>query len=222
MATSINQTINTSTSASVIDSHATFNVAGTASLDISDGGVGGDEIVNLAANSHLFLTVHLAYGSLTVNGPSATMTINGVQNAGTAKVILRTNIDGNGTFRNTSINDQGTMEIDGSVASGVTISSGEKILVLDHTKTFAGLFEGRGVDLKDITATSYKVDHVTGIVTFFNHDTSVFSLRTVGNAATASSYKAYHEPSGGAGIILAENNADGTGFNVGALLPLHT
>jgi hypothetical protein len=115
-----------------------------------------------------------------------------------------------------------TEEIDGSVASGVTIISGHKTLILDHAKAFAGVFSGIAVDLTDITADSYAFDKNTGVATFFNSDSKVFTLRT-DTSFGVSSYRAFHGASG-SGIVLAQTQANGqvdSGPSVGTILPLH-
>jgi hypothetical protein len=139
---------------------------------------------------------------------------------------LHTNLVGNGSISAISRYGGGPVTVDGSVDAGITVRSGTSLLTIDQAGKFAGIFTATAVSLPDLIANSYTFDKSTNVITFYENNTIVATLRAAPVNMPSDIYQAYYAPSG-SGINLFETSGPGsvTPNNTtshGTLLPIHT
>ena len=138
----------------------TINVAGSDSLTIAPDPVQTvqqnaaptfvtDAIVNLAAHSDLVMAATMNFGHLSINGPKATLTLDGGSSFGNTQVFLDTNLAGSGEIQfGGHMSSSSYATIDGKVSSGVLVvnngtepGSPPAVLTIDKPLQFAGTLE---------------------------------------------------------------------------------
>ena len=182
----------------------TINVAGSDSLTIAPDPVQTvqqnaaptfvtDAIVNLAAHSDLVMAATMNFGHLSINGPKATLTLDGGSSFGNTQVFLDTNLAGSGEIQfGGHMSSSSHATIDGKVSSGVLVvnngtepGSPPAVLTIDKPLQFAGTLEMGAPDedtvgdaitvLAGLNATSFALKG--DILSFFNGNRLVKNLK---------------------------------------------
>ena len=182
----------------------TINVAGSDSLTIAPDPVQTvqqnaaptfvtDAIVNLAAHSDLVMAATMNFGHLSMNGPKATLTLDGGSSFGNTQVFLDTNLAGSGEIQfGGHMSSSSHATIDGKVSSGVLVvnngtepGSPPAVLTIDKPLDFAGKLEMGAPDedtvgdaitvLAGLNATSFALKG--DILSFFDGNRLVKNLK---------------------------------------------